>query len=82
MNNKSKIELKSKNSNNNVIINLEKISNGNGPKINRGNFKNLNKFLMCVACVLIGICVTPTLIQKPNKNVFVKYDNPDSQSNL
>lgn len=80
MNNKSKIELKSKNSNNNVIINLEKISNGNGPKINYGNFQNLNKFLMCVACVLIGICVTPTLTQTPNKNVFVKYDNPDSQN--
>lgn len=80
MNNKSKIELKSKNSNNNVIINLEKISNGNGPKINYSNFKNLNKFLMCIACVLVGICITPTLTQKPNKNVFVKYDNPDSQS--
>lgn len=80
MNNKSKIELKSQNSNNNVIINLEKISNGNGPKINHGNFKNLNKFLMCISCVLIGICITPTLAQNPNKNIFVKYDNDNSDA--
>lgn len=78
MNNKSKIELKNKNSNNNVINILEKISKGNSPKTNYNNFKNLNKILMCAICVLVGICITPTLIQKPSKNVFVRYNSSDS----
>ncbi len=80
MNNNSKIKLKNKNSNKNVINTLEKISTGNITKINYNNFKPLNNFLICAICILIGICITPTLLQKHDKNVFVKHNNSNSQS--
>ena len=80
MNNNLKIKLKNKNSNKNVINILEKISTGNITKINCNNFKTLSNFLICAICVLVGICITPTLLQKHDKNIFVKYNNSDSQS--
>ena len=80
MNNNLKIKLKNKNSNKNVINTLEKISTGNITKINCNNFKTLSNFLICAICVLVGICITPTLLQKHDKNIFVKYNNSDSQS--
>lgn len=80
MNNNLKIKLKNKNSNKNVINTLEKISTGNITKINYNNFKILNNFLICAVCVLIGICITPTLLQKHDKNIFVKYNSSDSQT--
>lgn len=80
MNNNLKIKLKNKDSNKNVINTLEKISTGNITKMNYNNFKLLNSFLICAICVLIGICITPTLLQKHGKNVFVKHNHPNSQS--
>lgn len=79
MNNNAKIKLKNSNSNKNVINTLEKMSTGNVTKINYNSFKPLSNFLICAICVLIGICITPTLLQKHDKNVFVKYGNSDSQ---
>ena len=80
MNNNSKIKLKNEDSNKNITNTLEKISTGNIAKMNHNNFKSLSNFLICAICVLVGICITPTLLQKQDKNVFVKHNSSNSQS--
>ena len=80
MDNRSKIKLKTQGSNSNVINSLEKISNGNFPRANSKSFKLFSAFATCLMCVLIGICLTPALTQKHNRNVFIRHNQPANVS--
>ncbi len=82
MGNPSKIKLKIKDSNSNVVKSLERMSNGNFPRANNKSFKLFSTLATCLMCVLIGICLTPALTQKQNKNVFIRHNQPANASDV
>ena len=82
MSSPSKIKLKMKDSNSNVVKSLERMSNGNFPRANNKNFKLFRTLTTCLMCVLIGICLTPALTQKQNKNVFIRHNQPANVSDV
>ena len=82
MNNPSKIKLKTQDSNSNVVKSLERISNGNFPRADNRSFKLFSTLATCLMCVLIGVCLTPALTQKQNKNVFIRHNQPANASEV
>ena len=80
MDNPSKIKLKIKDSNSNVVKSLERMSSGNFPRANNKSFKLFSTLATSLMCVLIGMCLTPALTQKQNKNVFIRHNQPANAS--